>query len=90
MLAISLSSCASASGALGPGPDAHSRQFERGYQAGLSARLQYGIRPGSTVQDLAAYCDEKAYLEIQVMKGTLVLWTEGFDAGCQSPLRSAR
>ena len=39
--------------------------------------------------DLAAYCDETAYLAIQPMKGDLVGWTEGFDAGCQSPLRKA-
>jgi hypothetical protein len=87
LVTISLSACASASGADGPGPDTHSAQYQRGYDVGREARLRYGIRPGGTVQDLAAYCDEKAYLDIQPMKGPLVLWSEGFDAGCQSPLR---
>ena len=39
------------------------------------------------MQDLAAYCDEKAYLDVQLLNGTLVLWSEGFNAGCQSSLR---
>jgi hypothetical protein len=86
LLLVSLAACAPVSGAAGPGPDSHSTQFQQGYRAGREARLQYGLRPGGTVQDLAAYCDEKAYVAIQVMKGTPVLWSEGFDAGCQSPL----
>ena len=86
VVAISISACASASGADGPGPDTHSAQYQLGYRVGREARLGYGTRPGSTVQDLAAYCDQKAYVDIQPMKGPLVLWSEGFDAGCQSPL----
>jgi len=84
VLAISLSACSSISGTLGAAPDTHSAQYERGYQAGREARLRYGIRPGGTRQDLAAYCDEAAYRDIQPMRGDLVLWSEGFDAGCQS------
>jgi hypothetical protein len=38
------------------------------------------------MQDLAAFCDETAYLDIRSMKGALVPWSEGFDAGCQGPL----
>jgi hypothetical protein len=87
LVTISLSACAAASGAAGPGPDSHSAAYQLGYRAGRAARLQYGIRPGGTVQDLAAYCDEQAYLEIQLRNGTLVLWSEGFNAGCQSSLR---
>jgi hypothetical protein len=84
LLAISVSACASASGAAGPGPDTSSAAYHRGYQAGQQARLRYGVRPGATVQDLLAYCDETAYRDIQPMKGALVLWSEGFDAGCRS------
>jgi hypothetical protein len=87
LVAISLSACAPASGAAGPGPDPHGAQYQLGYRAGRAARLQYGIRPGGTMQDLAAYCDEKAYLDVQLLNGTLVLWSEGFNAGCQSALR---
>jgi hypothetical protein len=86
LLAISLSACASGSGTTGSGPDTQSPQYQRGYQAGQQARLRYGIRPGSTAQDLAAFCDETAYLDIQPMKGPLILWSEGFDAGCRGPL----
>lgn len=88
LLAISLSACASASGALGPGPDTNSPAYQRGYQAGIQARESYGTRPGATVEDLVAFCDEAAYRDIQPLKGALVLWSEGFDAGCQSPLPS--
>jgi hypothetical protein len=90
LLAISLSACASASGTTGPGPDTHSAQYQRGYRVGEQARLRYGIRPGYTVQDLAAFCDETAYLDIQPMKGPLVLWSEGFDAGCRSAIVHSR
>jgi hypothetical protein len=90
LLAISLSACASASGTTGPGPDTHSAQYQRGYRVGEQARLRYGIRPGYTVQDLAAFCDETAYLDIQPMKGPLVLWSEGFDAGCRSAIARSR
>jgi hypothetical protein len=38
-------------------------------------------------QDLVAYCDEQGYRDIQPMKGDLVSWSEGFDAGCQSSVR---
>jgi hypothetical protein len=88
LAAICLSACASASGAAGPGPDSHSAQYQVGYRAGRAARLQYGIRPGGTMQGLAAFCDEQAYLGIQPMTGTLVLWSEGFNAGCRTSLRS--
>jgi hypothetical protein len=86
VLAI-LSACAPASGANGPGPDTHNPQYQRGYRVGREARLRYGTRPGSSVQDLAYFCDEMAYLGVQAMKGPLVLCSEGFDAGCRSPLR---
>jgi hypothetical protein len=87
LVAISLSACAAASGAAGPGPDSHSAQYQLGYRAGRAVRVQYGSRPGGTMQDLAAYCDEQAYLDIQPLNGALVLWSEGFNAGCQSALR---
>ena len=86
MLAVSLSACAPVSGTLG-GTDTRSVQYRHGYQAGREARLRYGTRPDATAQDLAAYCDEAAYLAVQPMKGDLVLWSEGFNAGCHSPLR---
>ena len=86
-LAISLSACTSISGAAGPGPDTHNAQYQRGYLVGREARVRYGIRPGGTMQDLAAYCDETGYLAIQPMQGSPVLWSEGFNAGCQSSLR---
>jgi hypothetical protein len=90
LLAISLAACAPASGANGPGPDTRNAQYQRGYSVGRDARLLYGVRPGATAQDLAAFCDERGYLDIQPMKGDLVMWSEGFDAGCQSPLRQGR
>jgi hypothetical protein len=71
---------------VGAGPDTHNAQYQRGYQVGRETRLRYGIRPGSTVQDLAAYCDEAAYHDIQSMTGALVLWSEGFDVACQGPI----
>jgi len=87
LVAISLSACAPASGANGPGPDTRNPQYQRGYQIGREARLRYGNKPGSVFQDLVAYCDEQAYLDVQPMKGDLVPWSEGFEAGCQSSLR---
>jgi hypothetical protein len=86
LLAISLSACASASGANGPGPDAHTPAYQRGYHVGREDRLRYGARPDSSVQDLMAFCLETAYHDIQPMKGALVSWSEGFDAGCLSRL----
>jgi hypothetical protein len=85
LLALLVSACTSMSGATGSGPDTHSPQYQRGYRTGQAARARFGIRSGGTVQDLAAFCDEAAYLAIQPMKGPLVLWSEGFDAGCQGP-----
>ena len=86
-LVILLSACAPASGANGPGPDTHNPLYQRGYRAGREVRLRYGTRLGGSVQAFAFFCDEAAYLVIQPMKGPLVLWSEGFDAGCRSPLR---
>jgi len=84
--ASALSACASASGAAGPGPDTHVAPYQRGYEVGREARLRYGARPDSSMQDLMAFCLETAYLDIQPMKGALVPWSEGFDAGCLSRL----
>lgn len=89
-LVVPVAACASPSGADGPGPPTHSPSYQRGYDAGRQARVSYGVRPGSNIQDLAAYCAERAYAEIQPMKGALVLWSEGFDAGCRTSLRQRR
>jgi hypothetical protein len=86
LLAMSLSACASASGANGPGHDTQTPAYQRGYHVGREARLRYGARPESDVQDLMAFCLQTAYLDIQPMKGALVPWSEGFDAGCLSRL----
>jgi hypothetical protein len=84
--ACALSACASASGANGPGHDTHMPAYQRGYHVGREARLRYRARPESDVQDLMAFCLQTAYLDIQPMKGALVPWSEGFDAGCLSRL----
>jgi hypothetical protein len=86
LLAISLSACASASGAYGPGPDTRNAAYHSGYHVGWEARLRYAAQPDSSLQNLPAYCAELAYVDIQPMKGGLVAWSEGFDAGCQSRL----
>jgi hypothetical protein len=86
VFAIALSACASAGGAAGPGPDTHNASYQHGYHVGQEARSHYRAGPGSTRQDLAWFCDETAYLDVQSMKGPLVLWSEGFNAGCRAPL----
>ncbi len=90
LCACALSACASASGANGPGPDTHIAAYQRGYHVGREARLRYGARPDSGVQDLMAFCLQTAYLDIQPMKDGLVPWSEGFDAGCLSRLLHGR
>jgi hypothetical protein len=81
-LLILLSACASVSGTNGAIPGINSASYHHGYDSGREARNRYGTRPDSSPQDLMAFCVETAYLDIQPMKGELVLWSEGFDAGC--------
>jgi hypothetical protein len=82
-LAILLSACGYGLGAAGGGP--HSVSWQRGFQAGREARRHY-FRPGSHEHNLILYCAEKAYLDVQPLKSSLLEWTEGFNTGCGSRL----
>jgi hypothetical protein len=78
LLAISLSAC-------GISNSAHGAPWHRGYHAGREARQHFRHDWAVKVANhhkLKAYCAETAYTDIQTMKGALVQWTEGFDAGC--------
>jgi hypothetical protein len=81
LLALLLSSCGTAIGTGGPG--SHPVAWQVGYHAGKQARWEHKFKRGHDFLDVENFCLSTAYRDIQSMKGSLLQWTEGFEAGCR-------
>lgn len=81
LLVMLLSACGTVIGT--GGFASHTGVWQAGYHAGQDARAHHRFKNGHDWLDVDAFCVTSAYRDIQHMKGSLVQWTEGFDAGCR-------